>query len=167
MLILPCNALPFIWDSQSTQHWAFVLLMFRGLKRVKGLGALGNWYSQKSIMPMLKTVVWPDWIDKVHQRKTRQKNLYIITYWDDYEDNSVSLHLSVTDWIRPWTLQLPTPEAQYRHTTDRRKRLKEAKGLLTHEKQKNRDLFLWSLKKAPRYLFHNQGLDTRTETDPP
>lgn len=36
MLILPSNTLPFIWDFQSAQHWAFVLLMFRGPKRAWG-----------------------------------------------------------------------------------------------------------------------------------
>lgn len=150
MLILPCNALPFIWDIQGTQHWAFVLLTFRGPKRVKGLGALGNWYSQKSIMPTLKTMVWPDWIDEVHQRKTRQRNLCIITYWDDYEDNSVSLHLSATHWVRPWTLQLPMPEAQYRHATDRRKKLKRGQRTFASWEAEEQRLISLVPKKGPQ-----------------
>lgn len=121
MLILPSNTSPFIWDFQSTQRWAFVLLMFRGPKRVQGLTVLANWYSQNGIIPMLKTMVWPVWADKVHQRKPRQRNLYIITHWADYEDNSVSLCLSLNHWIRlNVAAKLPTPDTQYPCTTDRR-----------------------------------------------
>lgn len=76
MLILPSNTLPFIWDFQSTHHWAFVLLMFRGPRRVEA--SLGNWYRQSSIIPVLKTMVWPGWTDQVHQRKWRQRNLHTI-----------------------------------------------------------------------------------------
>lgn len=49
MLILPSNTLPFIWDFQSTQHWAFVLLMFRGPKR--GKASLGNLIQTKQHHP--------------------------------------------------------------------------------------------------------------------
>lgn len=123
MLILPSNTLPFIWDFQSTQHWAFVLLMFRGPKRMEGLTVLGNWYSQNSIILMLKAMVWPYWTDQVHQRKPRQRNLHIITprwLWRQFcfpVSQSYSLDQTVNI-----AATLPAPEAQHPCATDRRGR---------------------------------------------
>lgn len=50
--------------------------------------------------------------------------------------------------------RLPAPEAQHPHATERRKSSEEAKGTLTHGKQKSKkkDLFFQSLKKGPKYL---------------
>lgn len=121
MLILPSNTLPFTWDFSKRSYWALLLLMFRGPKRVKGLPALGNWYSQNSIIPMLNMMVWPDWTDKVHQRK-RQRNVHIIVRnWGYEDDNCFPVPQSYSlDQTACVAAKLPTPKAPYPHATDRR-----------------------------------------------